>query len=102
VDLLATIKRLAFRRSLVFTGKARDEMDAAGITRDDAIEAIVNAHRIDKAMRSRSEFRSRPREYLCVIKGMTLDNMVLYTKGRIATDLDGELSYVVVSCKRSN
>ncbi|MBN1343581.1 MAG: hypothetical protein JXQ73_12910 [Phycisphaerae bacterium] len=101
MDVLLTIKRLALRRSLVFTLKAEREMDADGITQDDVIEAIVGAHRIHKVVRSRSSLRTSSRERLYVIKGMTLDNVVIYTKGRLVREPEREVFYVLMSCKRS-
>lgn len=101
VDTLSTIKRLAFRGSLVFTLKAEREMDADGITKNDVVEAIVNAHRIHKVVRSRSPEASGHRDRLYVIKGMTLDNVVLYTKGKLVREADREVFYVLISCKRS-
>ncbi|MCY2950704.1 MAG: hypothetical protein NTU53_01855 [Planctomycetota bacterium] len=101
MDLLSTIKRLAFRHDLVFTLKAQEEMDADDITKDDVIEAIVNAHRIDKVLRSRSPLRRSASDRLYVIKGMTLDNVVIYTKGKIVRELNRMVFYVLISCKKA-
>ncbi len=101
MDVLLTIKRSAFRRSLIFTLKAEREMNSDGITKDDVVEAIVNAHRIDKVLRSRSPLRSGPHDRLYVIKGMTLDNVVIYTKGRLMRQRDRQVFYILISCKRS-
>lgn len=101
MDILLTIKRLAFRRDLIFTVKAEEEMELDDITKDEVVEAIVNAHRIDKVLHSRSRFRESSKERLYVIKGMTFDNVVLYTKGKIKREMDREVFYVLVSCKRA-
>jgi hypothetical protein len=101
VDLLLTIKRLAFRRNLIFTLKAEEEMEIDDITKDDVIEAIVSAHRIDKVLQSRSTRRAGSRDRLYVIKGMTLDNVVIYTKGKIVREADREMFYVLISCKHA-
>lgn len=99
MDVLLVIKRLAFRRNLIFTLKAENEMYQDDITKDDVIESLVNALRVDKVLRSRSPFRESARDRLYVIKGMTLDNVVIYTKGKIAREMNGEMSYVLISCK---
>lgn len=70
------------------------------ITKDDVIEAVVNAHRIDKVLRSRSPFRTGSHERLYVIKGMTLDNVVIYTRGKIVREAGRQVFYVLLSCKR--
>ena len=101
MDVLLTIKRLAFRRNIVFTLKAQQEMNADDITRDDVVEAIVNAHRIDKVLQSRSPLRTNSRERLYVIKGMTLDNVVIYTKGKIVRESGRDVFYVLISCKKA-
>jgi hypothetical protein len=102
LDLLSTIKRLLLRRQMVFTSKARAEMEADDITWEDVTEAVVSAHRIDKVLRSRSPFRHHAHERLYVIKGMTLDNVVIYTKGKIVREADRRVFYVLTSCKRSD
>ncbi len=101
MDLLLTLKRLAFRRNLIFTFKAEQEMEADDITKDDVIEALVNAHRIDKVLHSRSTLRRSSRDRLYVIKGMTLDNVVIYTKGKIVKEADREMFYILISCKHA-
>lgn len=101
VDLLSSIKRLVLQRRIVFTRKAACEMEAAGITTEDVIEAIANSHRIHKVIRSRSPMRGHVGERLYVIKGMTLDNMVIYTKGKIVREAGHNVFYVLVSCKEA-
>jgi len=76
-------------------------MDADDISKDDVIEAIVNAHRIDKVLRSRSPLRRSASDRLYVIKGMTLDNVVIYTKGKIVRELNRMVFYVLISCKKA-
>lgn len=48
MDVLLAIKRLVFRRNIVFTRKAEAEMEVDGLTKDDVVESIVTAQRIDK------------------------------------------------------
>ena len=104
MDTLARIKRLILLGDYRFTLKAKDEMDLEDITEIEVAEAIMNAHRIDKVLRSTSPRRGRPGEPLYVIKGLTLGNRLLYTKGKIAHELDDtgnqrEIFYIMISCK---
>ena len=65
------------------------------------VEAIVNAHRINKVLRSRSPYRSHPDEKLYIIKGLTFGNLVIYTNGKIVTDAVTETFYILISSKRA-
>jgi hypothetical protein len=106
MDVLARIKRLILLGDYRFTLKARDEMDLEDITEVEVAEAIMNAHRIDKVLRSTSPHKSRSSEPLYVIKGLTLANRLLYTKGKIAKEADDagkqrEIFYILISCKEA-
>jgi len=106
MDILARIKRLILLGDYKFTLKARDEMDLEDITEIEVAEAIMNAHRLDKVLRSTSSYRSRSGEPLYVIKGLTLANRLLYTKGKIAREADNtgkqrEVFYIIISCKEA-
>ena len=46
----------------------------------DVIESILNAIAIYKKIRSTSQARSGPKEYLYVIQSTTLDGLAIYTK----------------------
>ena len=104
MDILARIKRLILRGDYKFTLKARDEMDGEDITELEVAEAIVNAHRIDKVLRSTSQYRAGGSERLYVIKGLTMANRLLYTKGKITEEIDEageerEVFYILISAK---
>lgn len=104
MEILARIKRLILRGDYKFTLKARKEMDDEDITELEVAEAIVNAHRIDKVLRSHSEYRGARSERLYVIKGLTLANRLLYTKGKITRDTveageEHETFYILISAK---
>ena len=104
MEILARIKRLILRGDYKFTLKAREEMDVEDITELEVAEAIVNAHRIDKVLRSRSPYHGATSERLYVIKGLTLANRLLYTKGKITRDTDAageerETFYILISTK---
>ncbi len=106
MDVLARIKRLILLGDYRFTLKARDEMDLEDIAEVEVAEAIMNAHRIDKVLRSTSPHKSRSAEPLYVIKGLTLANRLLYTKGKIAKEADDtgkqrEIFYILISCKEA-
>jgi len=94
-DALLRIKRLILAQRVVFTAKAEAEMYADGLS-----HAIVNAPAITKRLRSRNPWSGR-RETLYVIKGITYDGVVIYTKGKIATFEGWEVFYVLISSKRS-
>lgn len=100
VDLLIRIKRLVLARKVLFTVKAEAEMDADQLEREQVYEAIINAPAIAKVLRSRSP-RARAGERLYVIKGMTYDGVVIYTKGKILRRGSEEVFYVLISSKRS-
>jgi hypothetical protein len=101
VDILQRIKRLVLHDRIIFTAKARLEMEIAGLTDDDVVEAIMNSSRIDKVLRSTSPRRGHPREKLYVIKGLTYTGIFVYTKGAIRDSIDGELLYILISSKRA-
>lgn len=99
MDVLLRIKRLVLRGRVRFTEKARDEMKADGLIPPEVLEAIVNARRIDKTLRSRSYFRRHPSEKLYVIKSYDYSGTFIYTKGTIIREQDLEIFYVLISAK---
>jgi hypothetical protein len=64
MDTLLRIKRLVVRGWIRFTEKARDEMEADGLSAADVIESIVNAQGIAKTLRSRARSKRYPGERL--------------------------------------
>ena len=99
MDALVRIKRLVLRGCLRFTEKARDEMDADGLTAGEVVESIVNAQNIAQTLRSRSRARRYAGERLYVIKSFSYDGTLIYTKGTIVREAGREVFYVFVSAK---
>ena len=97
---LVRIKRLVLAQRVIFTAKAESEMYTDGLSHEVVFEAIINAPAITKTLRSRNP-RSGRRETLYVIKGLTYDGLVIYTKGKIASFEGREVFYVLISSKRS-
>jgi hypothetical protein len=100
MDILARIKRLVLTGKVAFTLKAQAEIEADGITEELVCEAIINALTIDKVVRSQKS-ESGKREMLYVIKGLTYDGLLIYTKGKFKTIGQQEIFYVLISSKRS-
>ena len=76
-------------------------MEADGLTELDVAESILNAVAIYKKIRSRSPFRKHQREYLYVIQGTNLDGVVIYTKGKLVSEVNEDTYYFLVSSKRA-
>jgi hypothetical protein len=100
MDALIRIKRLVLTQRVIFTAKAESEMYADGLSHEVVFEAIINAPAITKSLRSRLPQSGR-RDTLYVIKGITYDGLVIYTKGKIVTFEGREVFYVLISSKRS-
>ena len=100
MDIFARIKRLVLTGKVAFTLKAQTEIEADGITEELVCEAILNAPTIDKVVRSIKP-ASGNREMLYVIKGLTFDGLLIYTKGKFKTIGLQEIFYVLISSKRS-
>lgn len=100
MDILARIKRLVISGRVVFTEKADLERMRDGLSPEMVYEAILNAPTIYKKIRSRDPKTKQP-EYLYVIKGLTFDGLSLYTKGKIRTENNVEVFYVLISSKQT-
>ena len=98
---LLRIKRCCLTGLVVFTRKAENEHIADGLTRDDVVEAVVNAPAIYKTLRSRALPRRARRESLYVILGITHDGILVYTKGALRRHAGEDYFYVFISAKRS-
>ena len=99
MDVLLRIKRLVLRGWIRFAEKARDEMEAHGLSASDVIESIANAQAIAKTVRSRSRAKRYAGEKLYVIKSFSYDGALIYTKGAIVRQEDREVFYVFISAK---
>lgn len=100
MDILLQIRRLVLSGKVYFTKKATTEMKADGLTRALVCEAIVSSSLITKTLRSHNPDTGK-REKLYVIKGLTYDGLLIYTKGKIAKIDQQETFYVLISSKRS-
>lgn len=99
--VLIKIKRLIIAKKYSFTLKAETEMFADSLTEDQVQESILNAIGIKKILRSPSLYRQAS-EKLYVIESFTYDGLLIYTKGTIKKDKQGqETYYLLISSKRS-
>ncbi|HUW83229.1 MAG TPA: hypothetical protein VMZ31_10575 [Phycisphaerae bacterium] len=99
MDVLLQIKRLVVQGRIRFTEKAREEMEADGLSAGEVIESIANAQAIAKTLRSRSRTKRYSGEKLYVIKSFSYDGTLIYTKGAIVRQAKQEVFYVFVSAK---
>jgi hypothetical protein len=99
--VLVRIKRAVLAGRYDVTAKAADEMDAGDLTRLDVAEAILNADRVHKTIRSTSPLRLHRREHLHVVVGRNLVGRLIYTKGKLVVRENGDDYYVLVSAKLS-
>ncbi|RIK64245.1 MAG: hypothetical protein DCC65_14605 [Planctomycetota bacterium] len=97
---LVAIKRMCQAGRLAFTEKAQIEMLRDGLSRQDVLEAILNADRITKRLRSSNPQTGR-QETLYVISSTTWSGTPVYTKGKISSEPEGDRFYVMISSKRS-
>lgn len=100
MDVLTRIRRAAWRGALRFTLKAREEMQADGLTPEDVRESLVFASRITKVIRSR-RLNGPVGEKLYVVKSRNLSGTTIYTKGTFRKDWDAEVFYILISAKTS-
>jgi hypothetical protein len=100
MDNLVRIKRLVLQRKILFTKKAEIEMDIDSLDVDMVCEAIINAPAISKTIRSVNPVTGK-KEHLFVILGLTYQDLPVYTKGKILTQGNQEIFYVLISSKRS-
>ncbi|OFZ81006.1 MAG: hypothetical protein A2583_02145 [Bdellovibrionales bacterium RIFOXYD1_FULL_53_11] len=98
--LLARIKRLILAQKYLFSEKAEIELLRDHITRMDVIEAIINAPKITKKIKSRSKYKTSKIEYLYIIPGITWDGIPIYTKGTIKHFEGEDVFYLLISSKR--
>lgn len=92
---LARIRRLILEGKYQFTLKADLEMLEDGLDEMDVLDAISSAQRVDKTINSNNP-KTGKKEKLYIIKGMTYDQLLIYTKGKI----DQNYFYILISAKR--
>ena len=100
-DILIRIKRAVLAGQYAFSEKARNEMEADGLTERDVAESILNAVAIYKKLRSHKGSIRQSREYLYVIQSTNLEGLMVYTKGKLVREGDTETYYFLVSSKRA-
>ena len=101
MTVLSRIKRAVFAGRFEVSEKARIEMFCDGLDDQDLVEAIANANRIDKTLRSVNPISGR-RERLYVIISRTLRGIRLYTKGKFVEEHGVETYYFFISAKRAS
>ena len=84
----------------MFTFKAENELEADGLVIEDALESILNADDIYKVLNSRHP-KTGKTEKLYIIKSVTYDNILIYTKGKIYEENGRERFYILISSKRA-
>jgi len=97
---LKRIKRLIIQGNYQFTFKAECELEADGLLIEDALESILNAQQIFKVINSTNPHTGK-KEKLYIIQSFTYDNILIYTKGKIAEEYGVTQFYVLISSKRS-
>ncbi len=100
-DILVRIKRAILAGRYAFGDKAREEMEADGLTELDVAESITNAVAIYKRLRSRSPRRTRRTEYLYVIQATNLEGIMIYSKGKLVPQEPEETFYFLISSKKA-
>ena len=99
-DVLWRIKGLVVRQRVVFTEKARLEMESDGLLETDVLESLVNATSC-RSKRSTSKYRRSVRERVYIIEAQNSFGVLIYTKGLIRRRGAREEFYVLISSKRS-
>ena len=100
-DILIRIKRAVLAGRYAFSEKARVEMEANCLTELDVAESILNAVAIYKRLRSQSGLRTQSKEYLYVIQSTNLEGLMIYTKGKLVREPEGETYYFLISSKKA-
>lgn len=100
MDELSTIKRLIIQGRYAFTEKALTEMDRDHLTEELVVESILNAQFM-KVKRSTSPYRKHKGERVCIIESFTYAGLLLYTKGVVRKESDGNKFYLLISSKRA-
>jgi len=100
MNILNHIKHLVFEQQIIFTEKAINELERDNLTQAMILEAIVYAPDIDKKIRSVNP-KTREHEYLYIIKGLSLDGTLIYTKGKLIKNKGVDKFYVLISSKRA-
>jgi hypothetical protein len=100
MDELATIKRLIIQGRYAFTEKALTEIDRDHLTEELVIESILNAQFM-KVKKTISPYKKHKDERVYIIESFTYSGLLLYTKGVVKKESDGDKFYLLISSKRS-
>ncbi len=84
-----------------FSEKARIEMEADSLTELDVAESILTSVAISKVLRSTSIRRTRSGERLYVIQSTNLNGLLIYTKGKLVSEVEVDTYYFLVSSKKA-
>jgi hypothetical protein len=82
-----------------FTFKAEGELLQDDLTKTEVYESILNAQSFYKVIRSKFPAVSGKRQKLYVIKSFSLENRLIYTKGRLMREGKEEVFYIMISSK---
>ncbi len=100
MDLLGRIKSAVVRGDVVFTEKARSELEQDNLLEIDVLESILNAGDV-RLKRSRNVHRRSPAEKVCIIEAISYAGILIYTKGVLRREGGHDEIYVPISSKRS-
>ena len=97
---LIKIKRLVLKGKYEFRFSAEIQLANDGLTKDDALESILNADYLGKK-KSTSKDKLKPKESVYIIESFTFDGILIYTKGIIRKLENQDTFYIIISAKRS-
>lgn len=97
---LIKIKKLILLGRYEFRLSAAVQLTSDGLTKEDALGAILNADFLMKK-NSTSQDKLERKEKVYIIESFTYDGILMYTKGIIRTKGNQETFYIIISAKRS-
>ena len=69
------------------------------LTKTEVYESILNAQSFYKVIRTRSPSVSRKKQKLFIIKSFSLENRLIYTKGKLKREGKEDIFYIMISSK---
>jgi len=76
-------------------------MEADSLTELDVAESILTSVAISKVLRSTSIRRTRSGERLYVIQSTNLNGLLIYTKGKLVSEVEVDTYYFLISSKKA-
>ena len=76
-------------------------MEADSLSELDVAESILSAVAISKVLRSTSIRRTRSGERLYVIQSTNLNGLLIYTKGKLVSEVEVDTYYFLISSKKA-